>query len=454
MNEIIILQVILVSIFLYIFLKSINDYKYLFSPVAIVSYSIVNTFVKDYYEFPEYVKDFFLDEYYYKLTVIYAIICIISMEYFFSKSVSKYNKILKNRSSNLITIDADQTIPRHVLTTYVTLLAVIGLGAQYLVALYSGGLISFYSSAHGSAGQWDKISAYLYSLPNFLWPALLISYVTLKKGRGGRFLMFLSILIASFLAVHTFLFGNRNGVIKFVLLFVSAYAFLERPNIKKVIPILVFAALGVALVEILPQIRQHLHLGSDMTFWEAVQEYLTKGRTELRVYRNQHIGHELFVTVAIVQSSIITGVHDYGMKYIFPLINFVPRALWPDKPTVIDFGVDIWNLIYEGTGWYPSLGAAYGAVGHSFLAFSWFGVIAWMMIGHQAGKLFAKAAQNPNIFNLGYFFAILVACVYWSVQAFMAFFFQWLFMALPIWALKILARYFIRNKRRCQNAFR
>jgi hypothetical protein len=150
-------------------------------------------------------------------------------------------------------------------------------------------------------------------------------------------------------------------------------------------------------------------------------------------------GYELFFNVGLVQAVSLSGVHTYGAQFIYPFINFVPRAWWPDKPYQIEFGGNSFDLVETYLGWYPGKGAATNAVADTFFAFSWLGCLTWGVFGYYCGRAVRPARDEPSLMNLGSLVACLLACIFWGTQSFEAVFFAWLFTIAPFYGLRILA---------------
>jgi hypothetical protein len=417
-------------------LRVLADTTNLFSPPLIVAILIYGILVKSYFDFDNTTLAALLDHDAYVMTLWYAILCMIVFCFSYEQGVKRRPRAGRRRKDRIDGLSIG------FMSLYVTVIAAIGLAAQVIVASYSGGLANFYSQAHGAAGKFDELSNYLTALPNFLWTTILISYVIwLKGGRGSRYLLLVFCVVGVALFGHTFLFGNRNGIIRFCIILGAAYTFLHRPSLVKSVPLVATLAFGVACVSVIADIRGYTHLGSKVSLIEALAQYAdqmryTGGKTQLNY---ESAGHEFFFNVAVVQAAWRTGIYDYGAQYIYPIINFVPRGLWPEKPTEINFVVDYFALTSSVTGWDPGAGSAASCIGLSFLAFSWLGCIPWAIFAYSCGRVFRSAIDRPSLMNLGFLISALLACVYWGTQSFSSVFSAWFFTMAPLFGLQILA---------------
>ena len=317
--------------------------------------------------------------------------------------------------------------------------ACIGFVAFVIFASRSGGVVQYYSAAHGSAGEFGASSAYLYSLPNFLWPALLIcfhSYV--KKQKHKRIFLIIGITIFIYLLFNTLIFGNRNGVIRFCIILGAAHVFINRPPIRKVKKLILVLLICVGLVAILPSIRHATHLGSTVTLLDAISGAFedTEKNEDFSA-----VGHELPVNIAVVSAVNEYLIFDFGAQYIYPIINFVPRAIWRSKPYRSEFGVNFFELVDRHTLWRVRNGAAISAVAQSFLSFYYFGFLPWMLFGYLAGRIFGSCARAPSLGNLGSCVALILASVYWMTQSFSAFFTNWFFTIAPFYIILLCWRF-------------
>ncbi len=426
--------------------RAVRDPVNIFSPALIVSLLVFGTLVKSYFEFDALSLAMLLDENYYIVTMIFAVLCLLVYCFCYERGLRDAVKMRR--------IDqAVETLPVGVITACVTLIGVVGVGAQWLVAAQAGGLVAFYSKPHGSAVDYTAMSAYLYALPNFMWSALLIGLVTWGRTRGAsKYLLLVTVAIGILLLAHTYLFGNRNGVIRVCLILGGAYTFIRRPSFLRSLPIVACLVAGIAIVLVIANIRDSLHLAADKSVYEAVSTYF-ESVDQNGGYKQVNWragGHELFFNVAVVQAASVTGTYDFGLPYLYPFINFVPRAFWSDKPYELDFGVNYFQLVESVAGWSPGTGAAISAIGYTFLSFSWFGCLLWGVLGFYSGHAVRRAREDSSLMNLGFLVACLIGNVYWGTQGYTAIFFGWFFTVAPFYGLRLLA--FMRDARIQQSA--
>lgn len=437
--HIIVTWIALLGILVFYGLRILKDVRFVFAPPLISIMLICGILIKSWFDFDDYAIAALLNMDYYFMTLVYAILCMVmfslAFEYAFAKTRNAPQKICFG-----------DRIPAPIVAAYATCIAAMGLWAINYVANTAGGLLAYYSETHGAAADYTQISGYIHGLPNFLWAAMAIFYIMIIAERNQSLpvvILFAALLLL--LAAHTFLFGNRNGIVRAVLFLGGTYVFARRPSLIKSAPVLVLIAFGILAVMIIPYIRQYTHLGSDVSISEALEIFAHQrekndGYTYINVKDGG--GHEFFFNVAAVQATWVTGTYDFGASYIYPIINFIPRSIWPGKPYEINFGVNIFDLSYFVTGWWAGEGAAISALGHSFVAFSWFGSLVWAVIGYWSGTIFGRAWAYPGFMNLGALISCFIALVFWGTQSFSAFFFAWFFTYMPFFGLSVIGRFF------------
>lgn len=437
MPEIWLLWTILGAFVLYHGARAFRDTRSLFSPPLIVSLLVFGTLVKSYFMFDDITIDALLDHDYYLMTMVYSALCL----GLYSIAFARGERACRTGGARAVRLEE---LPPRYLVYCVAVVAALGFGAQWIVASHAGGWIAFYSKSHGSAVDFTQISGYIHGMPTFLWAALLIGYVALWRLRGPWRLplLVMTVFIGCALFLHTFFFGNRNGVIRFCIFLGAPYVFIARPSFRRALPLVIALIVGVAIVQVLPHLREHLHLGAEETIAQGLASYLENlhasgGRQRLDPDR---AGHELFFNVGVVQAAFVSGTYDFGAQFAYIPISFIPRFLWPEKPYEVDFGVNYFDLVSEVLGWSPGAGAAICAIGFSFLAFSWLGCVLWAIMGYVSGRAVSAARREPSLWNLGNLCAWLMANIYWGTQGVTAVFAGWFFTFVPFLVLRGIAR--------------
>jgi oligosaccharide repeat unit polymerase len=418
--------------------KGVLDVRNAFAPPLIVAGLMFNSFILAYFEFDESTLTYLLDPYYYSIALLYGLFCLVMFSVTYEMGVAREAK----RAAHVENADY---VPQRLLIAYVSALSLVGLYAQYYVASFSGGLTAYYSQAHGAAGDWENISGYIHALPSILWAALAIAFTLhMTAPKSSRYVLALVIVLVAALGANTFLFGNRNGMIRFMIILGGVYVFVKRPTFIKSLPVIGLLIGAAAVTQVIAYIRGDLHLGSDVGLMDAISNYFSRREEaggKLTINYDSGAGHELFFNIAVIQTSLINSLYDFGLDYLFPIVNFVPRGWWPGKPNQVEFnGLLMFEAVRQTTGWNPGNGAAYGALGHTFVAFSWFGSLLWGLLGYVSGKTFARARRFPSIMNMGMLLSVNIALVFWITQSYNAFFWAWFITACSYFGLRLFAR--------------
>ena len=405
--------------------------EHLVAPPLVLSFVLIYVFIIGYLEHSEQEIRAFMSHEYYLLTLAYTILSLIL-----------FCVGYEHGTRTQFDVDARISYTKKLLSfrrVYSIGVAALGVAGLLVFLQLSGGVRAFYSAAHGSGGAWVTTSAYIHSLPTFLWPAMLMMYWLWERSeRTDRAIFFGLLGLVVLLAVHTYLMGNRNGVIRFCLFLGGTYILMKRPKGRQFATLIAVLLIAVAFVKVLPHIRDATHLGSERSVVEALDDYLKKKPERRRTISNRSSGSELFYNVAIVKGVSETGKIGFGAQYIYVVINFVPRFVWPEKPYRANFGVSAKKTAQRATRWRVRNGAAINAVGHSFLEFWWLGSLVWAVLGYGCGRRFRLAQINPTLHNVGYFLALDLSIVYWATQSFTAFFCGWFFVAAPLYGLRLL----------------
>jgi len=236
----------------------------------------------------------------------------------------------------------------------------------------------------------------------------------------------------AYLVVDAYWSGARGAVLR--LLVVVAVPMLYLPIKRKIskkvaVPLAIFA-MGTVLV--LPYIRAHTTLNASGDELHAAIAVLRSGKVLEGSASGR--GNELVVAAATVISAARTNTFGYGLPWLGPLINFVPRRFWPEKHNLAIF-VNYPKMIRNGVGWQLAPGAAFTGLAGTYVEFWWFAPLAWGVFGWWGGRLEERAVTAPDWINAGYLSAYLIGLIYFVTQGFGAAFTGWFYFFIAIWAV-------------------
>jgi hypothetical protein len=317
---------------------------------------------------------------------------------------------------------------------YATALIGIGFAGQAAFIAKSGGFLAFYGAPHGAGGAWADTSAYLHSLSNFMFVAMcLLCAMLVRDGLPGWLprTVFLAALLYS--AFHAFVFGSRGDTIRLFLLLLLPPLFLAGRLRVRRSTVLLATTVVLSAVLLFPHLRESVHVGAEKSLVRAVADVFAEDAVSLDP--SKITGLELFYAAAVVEAASAQSAYHHGFGWIYPFVNLVPRALWPDKPYRRDWSISEPRLVQQHAGWTVAGGAAATGVADAFLAFSWFSIAVWLAFGCWGGVIWARATTTASVLDLASLWAFLVIAVYFVTQDYVAAWHYWLFCMVPIWFL-------------------
>jgi hypothetical protein len=418
------LQVLLILPLLWQIGRFLIEPRELFSPKTVVAGGCVGLYVASYYFVDGHDRDAFLTTGGYLGLLLVAVLAC----YAFWAGFTLGSGAATPRRE-----------PLHEPTICWYAVALIGIGFATQIAFIqkSGGFLAFYGAPHGAGGAWADTSAYLYAASSFTFPAMcLLCAMLVRDGLTGWLprIAFLAALLYS--AFQAFVFGNRGDTIRLFLLLLLPPLFLAgRLRLGRGAVLL---ATGVALTAVLlfPHLRESVHLGAEKSLVQAVTDLSVEDAVSLDPSKVS--GQELFFAAGVVEAASDQRTHDYGIRWIYPFLNLVPRAWWPDKPYVRDWSISSSHLVQQHAGWMVADGAAATGAADAFLGFSWFGIAVWLAFGWWGGVIWARATTTESVLDVACLWAFLVMTVYFVAQGFNAAWHAWLYYMAPLWFLSLL----------------
>ncbi len=318
----------------------------------------------------------------------------------------------------------NRTLLRHM---SLVLIAVGALGWAYFLSL-SGGFVAFYGSLHGAGGAWEATTAYVYATVYFLFAGTLL-LLSLRPDRHlTPFAFTILLLTLSFLIFDAWVTGTRGDWLRLVVIFGVYHLLLRRRRLPKLV--LASLILGVVVLLVLtPYLRSVSYIGAEGSLGGALATALEPERGIRAAGR----GNELVFAAALVQAAWEQGAMDYGLYWLHPFVNVIPRIWWPEKPYVAEFSVPVEALLWRSFGWVQATGAAPTGLADAFLRLSWASPIIWFLLGVLGGKLFKRVRLCPDLRSAGYLTAYLIGLIYAIVQDFTAAIYASMYVGVPLY---------------------
>jgi hypothetical protein len=419
-----VLQALLVLPLLWQLGRFLIDPRELFSPKTVVAGGFIGLYVGSYYFVDGHDRDAFLTVDGYLGLLLLAVLACYAFWAGFTFGCA--SAALRARPFH------EQTV-----RWYAIALIGVGLVAQAAFMQKSGGLLVFYGAPHGAAGAWADTSAYLYALVGFISPAMcLLSCIWVRQGLVGLFAPTAFLVALGYFAFEAFVFGSRGDTIRLFLLLILPPLFLAgRARIGRR-TILLATSLALAAVLLFPHLREAVYLGAEKSLAQAMSDVFVGEAVSLEP--SKRTGHELFYAAAVVETASEQGAYHLGYAWIYPFINLVPRAWWPDKPYAKDWAINRARLVQQHAGWTVAGGAAPTGIADAFLGFSWFSIAVWLAFGWWGGVIWARAATTDSVIDVAYLWAFLMIAVYFVSQGYKAAWHAWVFHMAPIWLVSLI----------------
>lgn len=393
----------------------------LLSPLSLVAFGFSWFYVGMYYALPDTVRTLYINPTGYRILITLALFSLVAFAVGFG--LGKQRKYPANHHRP---VD-----PRLALRFAVILLVVAFLLWTTFIEI-SGGYLHFYSAIHGHAGRWAQTSAYIYTWKLFLYPAVFIIYLAYLDRMAKPWHKALLLLSLAYLVADAYLMGSRGAWVRLMVvlavprLYLHTRRHLSRRAIYALVPAI------AALILVTPFIRNYTAIGKHHR--ANLFDLATNVLSSRDVLVGGVIGNELVVGTGLVTGAEQTGTVEYGLDWLGPLINFIPRQLYPEKSHLLSY-VDYRALIAKGMGAVPAGGAAFTGVPGTFLEFNWLAPLAWLAFGWWGGLRYRAARSHPDWVNGGYLAAYLIGLVYLVTQGFGAAFYGWFYFAAAIWGM-------------------
>ena len=317
-------------------------------------------------------------------------------------------------------------------TIIVGLIGVAGYG--YFVA--KSGAVYFYGHFSGAF----DVGGYIYELRYFIFSAILLlyhSYLDKKLSKKGLyFLVFFSVL----LILDAYFKQQRGSWIRFGVIFFLTYMFSKNKTGSLKLPslihryklIFVLGLLFGLLLTFTVQIRNYY--SPTTSFSEQISKTVNAIMEKPDLLLGGSTldeGNEFVTAFNAFHANEIAKQYDYGYKWLYPFINFIPRNLWTNKPTWSNFSTDIFPLMDKYSSIKHADGSAETGIIDAYYRFSWLTPFIFFLFGYWTKKLYVVSRHD---LGMNFFYICLyVGCFYFFTQNMMPLIIFTLYMYIPIW---------------------
>ncbi|MEQ8262162.1 hypothetical protein [Pseudohaliea sp.] len=352
--------------------------------------AVIGLYVYDFLRMPGYMRWYFITPDEYSILLLLSgifVLCVMAGEYAGRRMVAR-KKVHVEKPRLYLQIAA--------------LLFFVGAVGMAVFISQSGGFLAKYSATHGASANFT--TAYIYRLPLSLFTAIFILMIHRLSGRSiSRTLKLLMVFGAVFLFFDAFTQGKRGNTIRFVLLILVpfyVYGYLTR---ARQLPALLLLGTAMVLLNFLPYLRQATSLSTLGNFTEVVRnlpELSDKTGREMRVYLE---GKHVIFAANTLSGAMERYDPNYGVRWTFPIVNLIPRAVWADKPSRYDMGTTTYQVFDSTEDFFIPSGSHTGGMVESFIEWGLFVVFFWFFFGFIGGYLLKHVRQYR-----GYFLSVML----------------------------------------------
>lgn len=398
-------------------------------------YTLWNTFEEMGFIAPEYAFRFFL----------YVFLCYLG---FF---LGHWLCLSKSKQVSLVYSSAKMVFDNRKYEQYSILVGIIGiLGYGYFI--YKSGPYYFYGHNSGDF----SVGGYVYELRYFIFSAVLLLFNGFLDRRISKKGLFFLVAITLFLLFDAYIQQQRGSWIRFGVILIFSYLFAQKGQEHLKLPQLykrykIIFLMGILLGFVLTltvQIRKFY--SPDTTFSQQIS------LTVNRILENPDLlfggsgideGNEFVTAYNAFQANEMAGTYDFGLKWLYPFINFVPRQkwtsfiprnLWEEKPTWFDFSTNVFVVMQRYSKTPPANGSAETGFIDTFYRFFWAAPFFFVLFGYYLRRLHAQAVFD--IRKRMFYICLYVGCFYFFTQNMLPLVIFTLYMYIPIWYI---------NKRCC-----
>ncbi|TDH20828.1 hypothetical protein EXU57_20760 [Segetibacter sp. 3557_3] len=314
---------------------------------------------------------------------------------------------------------------------------VIGL-AGYGYFIYKSGPYYFYGHNSGDF----SVGGYIYELRYFIFSSVLLLFNSfLNKTLSKKGLIFLACILL-FLCYDAYIQQQRGSWIRLGVILIFSYLFNQKNQMSLRLTTLLSKYKGIAisgaalalLLTLTVQIRKFY--SPYTTFSEQINLTIDRlvEQPELLIGGSGiDEGNEFVTAYNAFQANQVAVTCDYGLKWLYPFINFIPRAMWAEKPTWFSFSTDIFTVMRKYSNIKPAQGSAETGMIDSFYRFFWGAPLFFVLFGYYTRLL--HKSSSTNFGSRLFYICLYVGCFYFITQNMMPMIIFTLYMYIPIWVV-------------------
>ncbi len=334
---------------------------------------------------------------------------------------------LSNRQKTQIDIDYTDEETRRYIVKYAVL---VYIGSMALSLLYyqliGRSILSLLSLGQMGETTEGRAGEGIYFLKTFFRSAIPGAILLLSFSKK-KFVPWICTIVLSIMCIST---GSRNLAIT-VMLSVFIYHYMRRKKRPSIVTLSVLIVGFYVLIGVIGIFRSEIKGSQEIDFSQVDSE----GMFEAFMF-NAEIFYPFYNLVEFIPQN---APYHYGLGILNIVVQFVPRILWPGKPTML--GETAFEVMYgDSMG-----GAAYPNIGEFYYEFGLAGVIVMMFLyGRIMTGVYRNALKQEDrlsiiMFAINFGYIIQFVCrghfASWAID--------YVFMLGPV----VLLQWLLRNKR-------
>ncbi len=374
-----------------IFTDGVTSIRFLFSVLVLLTYVLPSLFLWE--EFKR--QGLVIDSYKSKFILLIALSYLGFLLGYQIAGSKKPVSILSLKQKTDIKINYKK------LELYSIAVGLIGLAGYGFFILHSG--IAMYLVGH-NAGDFS-VGGYIYELRFFIFSGVLLLFnIYLKQQLSKRGKLFL-IFFTSFLVMDAYISAQRGSWIRLGVIYIISFLFHQQQG-KKITISDLYKKYKIIFIS-------GMLLGLLLVFTVQMRKYVEEGKPAMDVISltandildNPLIliggsgigdGNEYVTAYNAFYANERVQVYDYGKKWLYGFVNFVPRNLWSDKPTLFTFSTDEFTLISNYSLISIPPGSVWTGIVDSYYRFAWFSPIFFVLFGNMFRRIYTKAYTDLN----------------------------------------------------------
>jgi hypothetical protein len=422
-----ILLLSLILIIRNLFLSDLISPLFLFSLLSLflyyTPYFIMDTFLKQNYIDLSYMESFY--------TFIFLSLLGFTLGYELIYRNSPPKEVIRADDSILERIDTAKLI------NYIVFFGVLGT-LFYSYFIIRSGLSYFSGHLHGDY----SVGGYIYELRYFIFSSILVLFnLKLLNKITGR-INLLIIAFTIFLILDAYIQQQRGSWIRLMIIFGFSYVLFTYDSrqykslklghlLRKYYYLILLLPLPALILTFNVWVRKYteLPLREQLTmFYDEISE----NPVIILFGSGTNEGNEFVVAYNAFHGRESSGVIDYGLKWAYPFMNFIPRALWADKPQWNTFSISVFDIIDNYSFITSAPGSAESGIIETSYRFAWLTPLFFIFLGSISSKLYLKSI-NGNLHQRSFYICYLIGLFYFITQNMMPFIIFTLYMYIPIY---------------------